>query len=91
MKIKSKTLFKARLLNEYINVLKNQGEILEYHIVGRFALIKNNNGVKLLFEKYKGNKVIIDEIELTTSDVEALWILAMNYLSHNSFEPLQTL
>ena len=70
------------VLNEYVNVLKNKGEIEKDYTLGKFSIVKCNNGIKLLYEKHEGNKIVIGEIDLTLHDVEALWILTVQFLGH---------
>ena len=69
------------VLEEYIRSLKENGFIDDVYRCGRFAIVHSKNGLKLLIERQKDSSIVIDEIPISVSDVEALWIVAGHYLS----------
>jgi len=70
-------------LEEYLKFLKEDKriDIRNIYQCGRFVILETSEGLKLLIERRKDNTVVIDEVDLTRDDVEALWVIAGHYLT----------
>ena len=70
------------LLKEYVISLKSRGVIRDAIVVfDKFALVKCDDGLKLLVKVNEDKGVMIKEISVSHSDIVHLWILTAFFLN----------
>jgi len=71
------------MLQEYVETLKSQGKIIKAIVIGRFALVRTKNNLKLVYEVNRNNQTIIDEVNVTKEDIASIYLITVEYLNNN--------